>query len=102
MDCGKCSGRISILFNNADDDVRRRIVDIAKNHDWNFCKATEEYLAGLAERTEFEKAKRSPWWQKIKNFFAQMLNKIGLPGFNGITLFLTMNFAIFYGEVTRI
>ena len=74
------------VFNNADDDVRRRIVDIAKNHDWNFRKATEEYLAGLAERTEFEKVKRSSWWQKIKNFFAQMLNKIGLPGFNGITI----------------
>ena len=74
------------VFNNADDDVRRRIVDIAKNHDWNFRKATEEYLAGLAERTEFEKVKRSSWWKKIKNFFAQMLNKIGLPGFNGITI----------------
>lgn len=74
------------VFNNADDDVRRRIVDIAKNHDWDFRKATEEYLAGLAERTEFDNVKHSSWWKKIKDFFVEMLNKIGFPGFNGITI----------------
>ena len=48
--------------------------------------ATEEYLAGLAERTDF-RADSSPyytWWDQIKRWFVEMLHDIGLPGFNGM------------------
>ena len=74
------------VFANADEDVRRRIVELSKKHGWNFRKATEEYLASLAERTNFEEARKTSWWQKIKDFFVEMLDKIGLPGFNTTTL----------------
>ena len=74
------------VFNHADKDVRRRIVDLAAKNGWDFRKATEEYLAVLAERTEFENVRQSSWWKKIKDFFVEMLNKIGFPGFNGITI----------------
>ena len=45
--------------------------------------ATEEYLAGLAERTDF-RADSSPyytWWDQIKRWFVEMLHDIGLPNF---------------------
>lgn len=41
-------------------------------------KATEEYLAGLAEDTDFEHTVNSSWWNKIKNMFLDMLAKVGL------------------------
>lgn len=34
---------------NADEDVRRAIVEMAAKYGWDFRTATEEYLAGLAE-----------------------------------------------------
>jgi N12 class adenine-specific DNA methylase len=74
------------VFNHADKDVRRRIVDLAAKNSWDFRKATEEYLAVLAERTEFENARKNGWWQKIKNFFLNMLHKIGFEDFRGVTL----------------
>ncbi len=74
------------VFNNASEDVRQKIVDLSKKYGWDFGKATEEYLAGLAERTDFENARKTGWWQKIKDFFIDMLHKIGLPDFRGVTL----------------
>lgn len=74
------------VFNNASEDVRQKIVDLSKKYGWDFRKATEEYLAGLAERTDFENARKTGWWQKIKDFFIDMLHKIGLPDFRGVTL----------------
>ena len=40
-------------------------------------------MASLSERTDFENAKKSGWWQRIKDFFLKMLEKIGLKGFKG-------------------
>ena len=74
------------VYRNADEDIRRRIVDLAKKHSWDFRTATEEYLAGLAERTDFERAMESGWWQDIKRMFLKMLHSIGLKGFEGTTL----------------
>lgn len=74
------------VFNNASEDVRQKIVDLSKKYGWDFRKATEEYLAGLAERTDFENARKTGWWLKIKDFFIDMLHKIGLPDFRGVTL----------------
>ena len=47
--------------------------------------ATEEYLASLAEDTNFENINAS-WWQKIKELFLRMLHKIGFEDFSGVTL----------------
>lgn len=73
------------VFNNADETIRKRIVDMAAKNGWDFRKATEEYLASLAEDTEFENINAS-WWQQIKDFFLNMLHKIGFEDFRGVTL----------------
>ena len=74
------------VFNYAEEGIRREIVDLAKKHSWDFRTATEEYLAGLAERTNFERAMESGWWQTIKRVFLNMLHSIGLKGYQGETL----------------
>lgn len=73
------------VFNNADETIRRHIVNMAAKNGWDFRKATEEYLASLAEDTEFENINGS-WWQQIKDFFLNMLHKIGFEDFRGVTL----------------
>ena len=102
------------VFNNADENIRRRITDIRKKlyrqyvqhaikgvtsvfeqaeiianlpkseSDFTYT-ATEEYLASLAEDTEFENINAS-WWRQIKDFFLNMLHKIGFEDFRGVTL----------------
>lgn len=52
--------------------------------------ATEEYLAELAESTDFENAGRQPWamhwFNRIKSWFLDMLHSIGLKNFGGQSL----------------
>lgn len=74
------------VFNYAEEGIRREIVNLAKKHSWDFRTATEEYLAGLAERTNFKRAMESGWWQTIKRVFLNMLHSIGLKGYLGETL----------------
>lgn len=74
------------IFNNADENVRRKIVELATKNGWDFRKATEEYLAGLAEHINFEEARKNGWWQRIKQFFFEMLDKLGFSDFRGVTL----------------
>lgn len=73
------------VFQNADTDVRRHIVELAERRGWDFRTATEEYLASLAENTNFENVNTS-WWSKIKELFLRMLHKIGFEDFSGVTL----------------
>lgn len=73
------------VLSNAEESIRRRIVDMAAKNGWDFSKATEEYLASLAEDTEFENINAS-WWRQIKDFFLNMLHKIGFEDFGGVTL----------------
>lgn len=73
------------VFQNADTDVRRHIVELAEQRSWDFRTATEEYLASLAEDTNFENVNAS-WWSKIKELFLRMLHKIGFENFSGVTL----------------
>ena len=74
------------VFRNADADVRKRITELAAKHGWNFRTATEEYLAGLAEDTDFENAKKTGWWEKVKRAFLDMLHKIGFDEYDGDVL----------------
>lgn len=73
------------VFNNAEEEIRERIVALASKNGWSFRTATEEYLAGLAENTEFENTSVG-WWRRIKDFFLDMLHKIGFENFSGVTL----------------
>ena len=73
------------VFNNADVEVRRKIVALAQKNGWDTRLATEEYLASLAEDTNFDDLNAS-WWRKIKELFLRMLHKIGFEGFDGVTL----------------
>lgn len=75
------------VFQNADKEVRRKISDAAvKKYHLDFHKATEEYLASLAESMDFEQARKSGWWQKIKDFFVSMFEKLGVKGLKGTKL----------------
>ena len=65
------------VYNNVSSEVRAIIDASMKRNKWSQHTATEEYLARLAERTDFEHATQSGWWQKIKDFFFEMLGKIG-------------------------
>lgn len=73
------------VFQSADENVRRHIVELAEKRNWDFRTATEEYLASLAESTNFDNMNAS-WWQKIKELFLRMLHKIGFEDFSGVTL----------------
>ena len=65
------------VFKNASEDVRREIVKLAAKNKWDFRIATEEYLASLAEDTNFEKMPNG-FWDKVKRLFLDMLRSIGL------------------------
>ena len=74
------------VFQNVTEDVRRRIVDLSRRYDWDMRKATEEYLASLAESTNFKNAKNTTWWKKVKKFFGDMLRKLGFKNYSGTVL----------------
>jgi len=65
------------IYNNVTSDIKAIIDAAAKRKKMSIHEATEEYLARLAERTDFERAEKSGWWQKIKDFFYGMLSKVG-------------------------
>lgn len=70
------------VFKNASEDVRREIVKLAAKNKWDFRIATEEYLASLAEDTNFEKMPNG-FWDKVKRLFLDMLRSIGLKQKDG-------------------
>ena len=71
------------VYNSANAEIRRIIDKHSRRYGGDKRTATEEYMASLSERTDFENAKKSGWWQRIKDFFLKMLEKIGLKGFKG-------------------
>ena len=66
------------VYNNASREIRLSINRLAAKNDWDFKVATEEYLAGMAEDTNFERAEHQNWWRRIKFLFLDMLRKAGL------------------------
>lgn len=68
---------LDTVWLSAEGDVKQRILNLAQRNGWNFRTATEEYLASLAEDTEFDNINAS-WWNKIKSLFSEMLDKLGL------------------------
>ena len=70
---------LSNVYLNASADVRRRISESAmRKYDNDFRRATEEYLANLAESTDFDSDANRAWWAKIKDLFIEMLRKAGV------------------------
>ncbi len=65
------------VYMNASPEIRGRINEMAKRHGWDFREATEEYLATLAEDTDFENPTTQSWWRQVKAWFFDMLHKIG-------------------------
>ena len=65
------------VYRNVTPEIRAEIAELAKKHGWDFHTATEEYLAGLAENTNFENVNPS-LWGKIKGAFMRMLAKVGI------------------------
>ena len=66
------------VYENVSPDIKARIDSAMKRNGWGRHEATEEYLARLAERIDFDNAVGNGWWQKIKDFFMDMMQKIGL------------------------
>lgn len=81
------------VYQSADESIRRKIAEMAAKNGWDFRTATEEYLAGLAEDTNFGEAQSyTGWWSKIKRLFLDMLDKIGFEGFrDNVGVVLTDN-----------
>ena len=77
--CNNVSGEI---FDRILDKTDLLTKDMADLTDDELLKAqreaTEEYLSGLAEDTNFEDAMHQGWWGKIKEFFLNMLAKVGI------------------------
>ena len=73
------------VFQNVEPEIRRVITSLAAKNNWDFRTATEEYLAGLAERTDFERVHYAIW-NKIKSLFLKMLHSIGFEGWSATEL----------------
>ena len=73
------------VYRNAEYDIRERISEMSSNHGWDVRTATEEYLAGLAEDTNFENMPDG-FWSKIKQFFLQMLHSIGFKNLTDVSM----------------
>jgi len=68
------------IYNNVAPELKARIDAIAERMGVSTSVATEEYLASLAETTNFEEAQERGWWSKIKQYFVKMLDKLAMPG----------------------
>ena len=66
------------IYNNVDEEIKAAIDEKAQRNGWSTRVATEEYLASLAEDTNFEAARSSGLWQRIKDFFMDLLTKAGI------------------------
>lgn len=64
------------VYDNGERGIKERIAFLASRNGWNRREATEEYLAGLAEDTDFGNMEAS-WWMKIKGLFMEFLRNCG-------------------------
>lgn len=73
---------IDEVWSHAADDVRRAVSGLMQsNRNWDYRKATREYLAGLAEKVDqqgYDNLSRSEQslWQKVKSKIEDFLNRI--------------------------
>ena len=74
------------VYANSNSEIRSAIDALAKKKKLSTHTATEEYLAGLAEKTDFEHLPYNGWLQRVKTFFIEMLSKIGIKALDTTTL----------------
>ena len=68
---------LDTVFAKADIETRRQIAHLSAKHGWNVRTATEEYLASMAEDTNFKQIKPT-LWQRIKQLFGEIMSAFGL------------------------
>ena len=68
---------LDTVFAKADIETRQQIAHLSAKHGWNIRTATEEYLASMAEDTNFEQIKPT-LWQRIKQLFGEIMSALGL------------------------
>lgn len=76
---------IDFVFKNADKATRSQIAHNSAKYGWDMRKATEEYMASMAEDGTFKNVNKR-WWHQLKLAFLKMLHKLGFAGFSGTTL----------------
>ena len=69
------------VYRNAEEHIKQTIDNLVSDKGMSRHEATEEYMAGLAEDTNFEQVKHTTWWAKVKSWFADMLHKLGFENF---------------------
>lgn len=70
------------VYQKVEPEIRREIVKLATKNGWDFRTSIEEYLASLAEQTDFERMPYS-FWTKIKQLFMKLLHSIGFENWQG-------------------
>lgn len=76
---------LDFVFKNADKATRSQIAHNSAKYGWDMRKATEEYMANMAEDGTFKNVNKR-WWHQLKLAFLKMLHKLGFAGFSGTTL----------------
>ena len=74
------------VYANSNSEIRSAVDALARKKKLSTRTATEEYLAGLAEKTDFEHLPYNGWLQRVKTFFIEMLSKIGIHALDKTTL----------------
>lgn len=76
---------LDFVFKDADKATRSQIAHNSAKYGWDMRKATEEYMASMAEDGTFKNVNKR-WWHQLKLAFLKMLHKLGFAGFSGTTL----------------
>ena len=67
------------VYNNAEEGIKQTIDEMAeKRYKGDKRKATEEYMAHLAEDGEFVKPENQGFFAKVRNFLTDLLRKVGI------------------------
>ena len=67
------------VYNNAEEGIKQTIDEMAeKKYDGDKRKATEEYMAHLAEDGEYVKPENQGFFAKVRNFLTDLLRKVGI------------------------
>lgn len=66
------------IYNNAEEKIQQSIDELSQKYEGDKRKATEEYMAGLAEDGEFAKPENQSFFRKVKDFLVDLLRKVGI------------------------
>ena len=67
------------VYNNAEEGIKQTIDEMAeKKYNGDKRKATEEYMAHLAENGEYVKPENQGFFAKVRNFLTDLLRKVGI------------------------